>query len=265
VAMRAPGGVVAAEAGAGAAPAELRRDGALVGRISFEHFRRRRWRAVVTLAPTAPVRLDLPAMAAGPWGLEVAVPRWPAEAAARIHVRIQRDDRNVRTGARPSWFRDEAAPQYGPDGAPATADPPPPARLRRSGNLNGIATGRTTLVVAGLVDRSGRAAPYSDAGEPGGSPAVSVSAPSDQSARRPGLVAAGTRSGGVSNQRGTSSAAPLAARHLAAAFRQAPPPPGAAPDNYAGLLAPRARPDLPGAGDGPDSAHRLGALRLPKG
>jgi hypothetical protein len=263
VGMQPPDGSGATVARAGDAAAEIVRDGQVVGRIAFEFYRGRRWRAVVALAPTAPVRLELPAMTAGTWGLEVSLQRRGEVDDPSIHVRIQRDDRSFRTGGRPSWFSDEAAPQYGPDGAPATADPDPPARLRRSGTLNGLATGRTALVVAGYVETTGRAAPYSDAGAPGRLPEVAVSAPSDRSSSRPGLLAAGTRSGMMSTQRGTSSAAPQVARHLAEIFRAADPPlSGETDDNYCGLLSQVARAGRPGSGAGPDSAHRLGRWRL---
>ena len=237
--------------------------------------------ASIILAPTAPrhaAPLPHGAAPAGIWqvrlsrpkGMTDTAPKRGAERAAPglIQARIQRDTEvdQGNTGARQSYFRDAAA-SYAATGAPREDDPAD-ARLFRFGGLNGMATGKTCLIVAGHDAATGRAARYSSTGShpdvADGARAVDLSAPTERSATLPGIRSIGTRSGVTIAQSGTSSAAPQAARALAAVWLSTPPAAGPAPDNYRSHLAnsPGADPVQPTDAT-PRGRTRLGHLRLP--
>ena len=225
--------------------------GKLVGQLSIDRHRGSRWRVMIALSPTetfaTPAQLTVGpdqygTAPAGLWTLTFRLPlaRTLPEVTASganggIQARIQHDTSfgQGNTGARQSHFIDPADLPYGADGAPAQADQPA-AMLRRFGSLNGMATGAGTLVVGGQVLFSGKSARYASAGParadsphaPFGKP-VALSAPTERSHTRPGMQAAGTRSGVWVAASGTSSASPQVARLLAASQITTPLPPGA--------------------------------------
>src|SRR5262249_11441002 len=123
------------------------------------------------------------------------------------------------------------------------------AFVRRFGSLNGLATERLALDVAGYRLASGlfpnlkdaRPSLYSSAGtlDPGWPKGHrAVSSMSHPSRVLPGPTAAGVRSGSLSRVQGTSTAAPFVARQLATIFTTASnrKVKDAEPDNYRSLL-----------------------------
>lgn len=88
----------------------------------------------------------------------------------------------------------------------------PGARVRRSGTINAYATARQAVLAGGRWRRGGAEVPYSGDGD--GRPVRF--AVTDDSPARPGLRVIGTRSGGFARYSGTSMAAPVVARDLAA-------------------------------------------------
>lgn len=222
--------------------------GKVVGQLSIDRHRGSRWRVMVALSPTetfataAQLTLGHQHYGTAPAGLWTLTFRLPVAktlpevtasgAVGGIQARIQRDTSygQGNTGARQSRFIDPADLPYGADGAPAHSDQPA-AMLRRFGSLNGMATAAGTLVVGGQVVATGKSARYASAGQaradsphaPVGK-AVALSAPTERSHLRPGMLAAGTRSGIWVAASGTSSASPQVARLLALSQINAPLP-----------------------------------------
>jgi len=232
-----------------------------------------RWRVLVVMAPTEPDDERLPGAPCGEWTVVI---RRGATATALdhpIHCWIQRasDPESLRSGSRQSYFDDPRDVRYDPDGDLAEVDSEG-ALVRRFGTLNGLATGGTSLIVAGyrlgagLGSNLGKARParYSGAGalEPGWPEAkVACSSMSDRSRVLPGTIAAGVRSGALSLVQGTSTAAPFVARQLAAAFVTADDGhvESAAAENYRSLLSGHSDPL-----EGDDlTKDRLGTVRVP--
>ena len=272
-------------------------DKKVVGQFSIEHYRGGRWRAAVILAPTLPSKAGLPAAPAGTWTIKVvkAKPDVPLPAttanrgnklaAGGIQCWIQRDTEFGQgdTGARQSMFRDPKNETYGKFGDLKPVDSvsdlmqfqpmPQHAFVRRFGSLNGMATGKETIVVAGYDESNRCAVIYSSAGPlryksrklvvPGKQ--VDVSAVTDRSQWAQGIVGAGTRSGIVVALSGTSSAAPQVARRLAEEFFLRNPGSGKQTDKYKYLELLEAQEPIevdkyPRAG--PHSVERLGKLMI---
>lgn len=243
----------------------------LVGQISSDHHRSGRWRVLIITAPSEPEKASLPRIEPGKW--TVVIRRGRERLVDRpIHCWIQRnsDPETLRSGSRQSYFDDVKDKRYTDEGALSELDTDG-AFLQRFGSLNGLATGCTSLIVAGFRLYGGlgasfcqaRPAPYSSAGAlNAGWPQAQVacSSMSDRSKVLSGTVAAGVRSGSRSFVQGTSASAPFVARQLAAAFVTADDHvvEKAAEDNY--------RPLLSGYCDttpGPDQTKaRLGEVRV---
>jgi hypothetical protein len=95
--------------------------------------------------------------------------------------------------------------------------------VRRAGTLNGIATGKNTFVAAGYVLEDRQAGPYSSSGPTRGPrKGPNFAMMTDRSEARPGIRAAGVRTGTKVLLVGTSTAAPQLGRMLAKATK--PPP-----------------------------------------
>jgi hypothetical protein len=200
----------------------LMRDGAVIGQVSLDRFRGRRWRLLVVIAPTE-VEHDAPVAPAGCWLITV-----DAAATARhdepIHARIQRDHSilDPTNRGRQSHFDDPRDIMRTPTGALRQEDGPGDV-MRCFGTINGLATHPFVTVVAGLraFSFSGTMTPatYSSAGETGdaaGRPGtVTCAAISDIAAALPGVPAGGTRAGAHGRLSGTSAAAPQVARRQA--------------------------------------------------
>lgn len=214
-----------------------------------------RWRALIVIAPTEPENARLPGADAGRW--TVILRRRPEVPAIDYPIRcwIQRatDFESFRSGSRQSYFDDIAyeATRFAPDGDHSEEDSKEEALktpVKRFGSLNGLATGKTSLVVAGYRLGAGlrssldcaRPARYSAAGplkhhEVGEK--VDCSSMSDRSRALPGTISTGVRSGSRSFLQGTSAAAPFVARQLAEIFATEEDIPTPTPDdNYLSLL-----------------------------
>ena len=237
--LTAPGGQVLpvwqGVAGASEFAANLEIAGEIVGQFTIDRSRKltplSRVRATVILAPTeAPAKADyrtktgLPhaPAPAGLWTVRFFQPGRAALADPGIECRIQRDTSygQGNTGAQQGYFIDQNSPRYDDTGKLATTDPRTAAvKLRRFGNMNGMATDPGTVVVGGHVISSQTAAVYSSAGPdaPTGRK-VDLSAASERSAFSPGMTAAGTRSGVSVAFQGTSTSSPQVARALATAL-----------------------------------------------
>jgi hypothetical protein len=259
------------------------RSGSQVGQISSDQHRydptadpehnTGRWRVLVVLAPTEPENAGLPGAEAGTWA--VVIRRGPGAGLLEqpIQCWIQRatDPEALRSGSRQSYFDDPKDMRYTPQGDLAEQDSAG-AFVQRFGSLNGLATGRDSMIVGGYRLGAGlgsglacvRPALYSSAGplEPGPADVpVHCSSMSDRSRALPGTIAAGVRSGSRSLLQGTSVAAPFVARQLATIFVEAcdDEVKKAENENYRALLC-GWRP----AHAGEDAlTARLGAVRVP--
>jgi hypothetical protein len=200
-----------------------------------------RWRVLIVMAPTEPEDDCLPGADSGKWtvmiqrGHQVRVGKYP------IHCWIQRatDFESFRSGSRQSYFDEDAYEdtRFTPQGDLAEKDPDEKhikkSFVKRFGGLNGLATGRSSLVVGGYRLGAGlgsslacaRPALYSAAGvrkskrpEKWPDKQVDCSSRSDRSRVLPGTLSAGVHSGSRSFVQGTSAAAPFVARQLAETF-----------------------------------------------
>lgn len=211
------------------AAAEFPGGGATSGRVSY-HFRpapTRRGCFRVELMPT--IRLipddgnpgDL--APAGLWTLRLT--NVSLTAAQRIDCWIERDDLVFgypRRGRQP-YFDLPCHRRFDSQGRVLKA-PLPGCEIPRTGMVNGIGTGRSTIVVGG-VQRLGLGLPPYTAGGPVVTPAggedracerrPDILLVSDDSSVHAGVLAAGARSGSVVAMTGTSVAAPQLARWVA--------------------------------------------------
>lgn len=213
---------------------DLRVGAAAVGQMSVDKNRGSRWRAMLALAPTMPVRMpDGEAERWSPAGRWQLTLRRNADAEALpsdsyINVWVQRDDdpAELKTGGQQSYLVTHEV-----DVEPSVPKPyktalpeykHPLGVVRGFGSLNGVANAAMVTRVAGYVQSGGRPAGYSSAGglcngtggpEPWGQ-GVDVCAVSDRSMTRPGSVGQGVRSGSRSILVGTSGASPQAARKM---------------------------------------------------
>lgn len=259
----------------------IERAGQVIGQVSTEQYRGGRWRHVVALAPTE-ADAGLEAAPGGLWTLRMkalsarALPEYTQrngqKTAGGIQFWIQRDEDFGRagTGARQSYFIDPKNALWDATGAYNAQDSVEDgAFVRRFGTLSGMATGDTTLRVAGHVHNSAAAARYSCAGAlrrntlsmVSVGPQVAASGMSERSTAHWGVVAAGTRTGVQIALGGTSSAAPQVARALANLFLNNPDCADHLGGDYAPLLAlvPGAEAVPPAQIGDPAGKERLGA------
>jgi len=208
-------------------------DGNVVGQISADYHRSERWRVLVAMAPSEPDKDCLPRIEAGKWTVIIKHSKRAHFLPRPIHCWIQRsaDPETLRSGSRQSYLDDLKDKRFTDEGALSEIDTEG-VFTQRFGSLNGMATGRTSLIVAGFRLYGGlgssfcdaRPAPYSSAGIlDAGWPKIQVacSSMSDRSKVLPGTIAAGVRSGSLSFVQGTSAAAPFVAREIATAFTTA--------------------------------------------
>lgn len=194
-------------------------DGHVVGQVSIDKFREKRWRTMVILAPTEVPHAKPAGAPAGLWRIDVDAKRIKGTSEI-IACRIQRDQNSAHPliRGRQSYFDHPAYKVFADDGSRRQVDEPG-GFTRRFGSLNGLATTEGVVVVAGVVAHSAAGpdlpTPYSAAGRLVASPpgkAVSCAAVSDHSPTLRGVRTAGTRSGSASRLSGTSAAAPQVAR-----------------------------------------------------
>lgn len=195
----------------------------VVGQVSIDKFRDCRWRAMVVLAPTESSDSTVRGASAGLWQIDVDARG--LDNGKVMSCRIQRDHSipHPLHRGRQSYFDHPGAPQFASNGTWLQDDGG--ARfVRRFGSLNGLATGKEVVVVAGAVAQSAAGpdlpAPYSAAGrlDDPSSKVVTCAATSDFSPVLSGIRAGGTRSGSAWRIAGTSAAAPQIARSLALDF-----------------------------------------------
>ncbi|MHC2282130.1 hypothetical protein ACVME8_008773 [Bradyrhizobium diazoefficiens] len=244
-----------------------------IGQVSADKHRGERWRVLVVLAPTEPELPGLPGAEAGKWSINIRREATAPRLEQPIHGWIQRsaDPENLRSGSRQSYFADHRDVRYNLQGDLSEVDVED-ANIRRLGSLNGLATAKSSLIVAGYRLGAGLcssrdealAALYSSAGclHSGWPDAgVACSSMSDRSRVLRGTIAAGVRSGAVSIVQGTSTAAPFVVRQLATIFVTADDDvvERASEKNYLPLLS-----DLFGETTGDDATvARLGTVRVP--
>lgn len=211
----------------------LRVGGAAVGQMSVDKNRGTRWRAMLALAPSMPLKMpddDPPRWASsGRWTLTLkrtaAADRLPEGSYVNIWAQRDDDPSELRTGGRQSYLVElDKAPTH----KPALPEYKQPLSLVRGfGSMNGVANAESVTRVAGYVQRSGDPARYSSAGgllnTDGPVPViwgqqVDICAVSDRSTALPGTVAQGVYSGARSILIGTSGAAPQVARTIARAL-----------------------------------------------
>jgi hypothetical protein len=249
-------------------------DGNRVGQVSSDLHRNTRYRLLVIMAPTEPENPWLPRAEPGKWTVVIRRTKdSPRLLDHPIHCWIQRsaDPETLRSGSRQSYFDDLTDVRYTLQGDLNEEDTNG-AFVRRFGSLNGLATGPRTLITAGYrIFRStgsklahARPSRYSSAGtrEPGWpEKKVDCSSMSDRSRVLIGTIAAGVRSGSLSNVQGTSTAAPFVARQLATIFTTADDltVQSAAHQNYLPLLCGYWDP----SGNQNLARARLGAVRVP--
>ena len=228
--------------------ATLCADGAVVGQMSVDKNRGTRWRAMVALAPSVPVKMadGRPARwaASGQWTLTLKrkAGAQPLPHDAYINVWAQRDDdpSELRTGGRQSYLVD---PKRVPAIKPALpAYKQPLSTVRGFGSMNGVANADMVTRVGGYVGSDQMPAPYSAAGgmlnTSGPVPQlwgkhVGACGVSDRSPTLPGTVARGVFSGARSILIGTSGAAPQVARLIVRALADGQDPmSGLTPLNY---------------------------------
>jgi hypothetical protein len=154
-----------------------------------------------------------------------------------IHAWIQRDDSpyGYPVVGRQSRFDDPNYLRFDRQGRLLKYDPPHPSvetppnasYVKRKATLNALATGRRTIVVAGIrrsnlqaVDLSSTGSIVEGPAPQRNGPAPDVAAVCDHSDPLMGELAAGTRSGSVVAMTGTSVAAPQIARFVAEQMAQ---------------------------------------------
>ncbi|WP_420336045.1 hypothetical protein [Roseibium sp.] len=242
--------------------------GEAIGQISLDNHRRSgRWRVLIALAPSEPHDAALAAAPAGDWKIVLKRGSDAPSGHAPIFMWVQRDIdlESFLTGSRQSYLHDEKYRLFDKTGTGAETDQPD-SHVKRFGSLNGMATGATTLVVAGAGPRVGEllengdaeVSAFSSAGKPGAECAVGsvdCMARGDRSNINPGMIAAGTRSGSYAVVQGTSVAAPLVAKRLSEAFATCSDAEikDAEADNYLPILK---KLELPGLSD--EDRARLG-------
>jgi hypothetical protein len=243
-----------------------------IGQMSADYHRNDRWRVLIVMAPSEPEGDRLPGIEAGEWTVVIKRAGHAKRLTRPIHCWIQRDadPGTFHSGSRQSYFDDPRDVRYEDDGSLRETDTWN-AFTRRFGSLNGLATAKTSLIVAGFKLGAGlgpelteaRPARYSTAGIRGkGWPLAQVacSSMSDRSNVLAGTIAAGVRSGARSFVQGTSAAAPFVARQLATAFVTAEDDAvkRAEAENYRPLLTGR----KPDPNEDPLKS-RLGTVRVP--
>jgi hypothetical protein len=169
---------------------------------------------------------------AGLWRLRFEPNAEPMDGVA--HVWVQRDDSlyGYPQRGRQAYVDDETFVVFDDRGRRLADDweppqPTTPSGVRRSALLNAIASGSSVIAAGGYFDRTGTMPRYSSGGPntpPEHPPASKPDAllPSEGSIAHPGVLAAGSRSGGLVAMSGTSVAAPQLTRLVADALAAAP-------------------------------------------
>jgi len=204
---------------------------------------------MIAMAPTEAVKRAAPV---GLWHIAMTDTR---EGGGHVtaRLRIQRDISYGRgyTGARQSYFDDPDYDLFDEIGAPAVIDNDT-SPVKRFGNLSGMATGATSLVIGASKGWGDRAELYSGASSGSDPVQVDASAQVSESLAEMGRLGLSARSGPRHRMIGTSVAAPAVGAALRAVIADAQP--GDAASNYRATL------DRANAFDGtaPGAKPRLG-------
>jgi hypothetical protein len=169
---------------------------------------------LVCVAPTTTFHPTANVAPAGVWQIRV---KNAASEPLVVDAWIQRDDtvQGFRPRGRQSCFEDPCYERF--DDAGRVVEEDNASYIKRDGTLNAIASGEKTVVVGGYRESDGSVAIYSSGGDDTGRvrppDALAVS---ERSPARPGVLAAGARSGGAKLAlTGTSVAAPQVTRMIA--------------------------------------------------
>lgn len=193
--------------------------GEVIGQMSADLHRGTRWRALIALLPSLPLRGHARHTPPGLWQLEVQA--MDGKALGPVDIWVQRDEDPVAlgTGGRQAYL------------VPLSVEPRPDPlriydgrldRVRGYGALNAIATGGSVMRIGGYQRLDGRPSAYSgsaaltptaDGAEIRGA-APHVSAVSDESRLRPGILSIGSYGGMLARFFGTSVAAPQVVRRM---------------------------------------------------
>ncbi|MBW7971193.1 hypothetical protein [Bradyrhizobium sp. BR 10289] len=208
-------------------------DNHVVGLISADYHRCKRWRVLITTAPSEPGNGKHRGITPGAWMIVIKRNATAAPLPEPIHCWIQRDTdpESFRSGARQSYFDDPLDMRIDKDGS-LREDDTAGALVRRFGSLNALGTANASITVAGFRLEAGlgssmaqgRPARYSGAGMQNGElpeARIDCGSMSDRLLCLPGTVAAGVHSGSRSILQGTSVAAPFVARQLVTTFTTA--------------------------------------------
>lgn len=252
--------------GSGDVIARLSSDRGTTGRGVWPYGRRR------FLLAVAPTDIDWVARAPAPSGTWVVTVTAEISSNERIEAWVQRDESpyRFRANARQSYLEDANYQRFAKDGKEKQDDtleetelhggkPSAPSPVRRAGTLSGMATGRHVTVVGALYGRTREPSSYSASGnvaaetdavrdDPNVDEEQEVARPAkirgprfmeaaDWSRVRPGVLAAGSRSGSSVAITGTSAAAPQVARQLADRLYEAASSPSPPQETTADELA----------------------------
>ena len=200
-------------------------DGREIARLSYAPATRTVNRASIVLSVNRTVGFSGAAALApaGDWRIEIwrrrdgaaEPPRRDQHEGAAVEVWIRRDDTlpGFPPRGRQAHFNNPDYQKFDAYGAPLPVDPPGThCPVRRAGTLNGLATGEAPLVVASFTGSNGLISDYSASGPVPSRKGPDAAALGDQSPVLRGVLSAGSRSGYLVRQSGTSVAAPRVAR-----------------------------------------------------
>lgn len=224
------------------------------------------------LLAVAPTDIDWVVRAPAPSGIWEVTVTADIGAKDRIEAWVQRDESpyRFRANARQSYLEDANYQRFAKDGKEKQDDtleetelhggkPSVPSPVRRAGTLSGMATGKHVTVVGALYGRTREPSSYSASGnvaaetdavrddtnvdeEQEAARPAKIRGPrfmeaADWSRVRPGVLAAGSRSGSSVAITGTSAAAPQVARQLADRLYEAASSPSTPQETTADELA----------------------------
>lgn len=172
--------------------------------------------ALVAVAPTSTHRREQGG-AVAPFGIWKVTVTKTTPGRADVNAWIQRDDPVLGTlpYGRQSFFEDKLYKRFEDYSGRPKETEDEKSVVRREGTINGIATGRQTIVIGGFRRSDGSTAPYSGSARKGSGLAPDAMTVSDDSAISRGVLAAGVRSGSTVAMSGTSVAVGQVARHVA--------------------------------------------------
>ena len=217
VTVTAPGGATATIVAGDRRVHRLRnRDGQIVARLSDNPENAVVDRSAVILSINRTFSVDSEAVLApiGDWKIEI---RRPSGGQKRVDVQvwIRRDDTlpGFAPRGRQSHFNNPDYQKFNAYGAPLPVDPKDTScPVRRAGTLNGLATGESPLVVASYTHSNSLISDYSASGPVPSRDGPDAAALGDHSPVLRGVLSAGSKSGYLVRQSGTSVAAPRIAR-----------------------------------------------------